>query len=101
MTRTAHSILAVDLHGRPDFHSRCPIHGRETGGGIWIGKKSVRHLGQQMDIECKRFDVWLCKDYHNFTSTPMPGMPTPEELPAWLKAHQLEAAGVDVRKKGA
>ena len=73
MTRTAHSVLAVDLHGKPDFHSRCPEH----------GKKSTVHRGQQLSLDGKRFDAWRCKEAggHIFTSTPMPGMPTPEELP--------------------
>ena len=108
MTRTAHSVLAVDLHGKPVFHSRCPEHGRETGGGFWIGKKSTTHRGQQLALDGNRFDAWRCSEAggHIFTSIPVKGAPTDyDSLRQWVADQQYEAAvGVKAsvaRKAGA
>lgn len=95
MSRIAVSVLSVDSHGKPDFHSRCPLHGTELKDGTWRGKKSTRHLGQQIDFEGKRYDAWSCLDggvRHVFTSTPMKNMPTPEQLPQWIIDQQYTAA---------
>jgi hypothetical protein len=104
-SRVAHSVLAVDLHGKPDFHSHCPVHVGPTKCGRCgqTGKKSTVHRGQQPSLDGKRFDAWRCSeaDGHIFVSEPMKDMPSVEELPAWLKANQYVAAGIDARKAGA
>jgi hypothetical protein len=105
-SRVAHSVLAVDLHGKPDFHSHCPDH---IGNGYKCkacgqeGKKSVTHRGQQLTFAGDRFDVWRCPEMggHLFTSKPMKDIPSVDELPAWLKANQYTAVGIDARKAGA
>lgn len=106
--RTAHSVLAIDLHGKPDFHSRCPDHGKELKDGTWQGVKSTRFKGQQVSLEGNRYDVWYCKvnipGYagfgHVFTSVPAKGIPTDHDgLQRWLVDKQFEAATGTSAKK--
>lgn len=100
--RTAHSVLAIDLHGKPDFHSRCPTHGTELKDGTWKGKKSTAHRGQQLDFEGKRYDAWRCSEAggHIFTSVPAKGIPTDHGgLQRWLADKQFEAATGTSAKK--